>query len=153
MVFIPNPPGATIATPADVAARVGRPLTAFETTRVQAFLDDVEVEIQRLAADRLTDPQWVAAVKSVECSVVIRAARLPDSLSTVVPATEGAGFASAPAVQGAVYLRREERRRLGLPLTGAVSMAPKPTVYVDPNGGGWYPSDSNGLYDDCDRSW
>jgi len=116
----------TVAVAADVAARIGRPLTTFETARVTAFLEDCEVEIMRLGPTRLTDPAWIPAVKSVECSVVIRAARLPDSLGTVVPAIENAGFASAPAVQGAIYLRREERRRLGLPLSGAVNMSPQP---------------------------
>lgn len=133
----------TVAVAADVAARIGRPLTEFETARVTAFLEDCEAEIMRLGPDRLTDPAWIPAVKSVECSVVIRAARLPDSLSTVVPAVEGAGFASAPAVQGAVYLRREERRKLGMKLTGAVVMAPKPVRRED-GFPGWFDSVDDG---------
>lgn len=133
----------TVASPTDVAARIGRPLTEFETTRVQAFLNDVEVEIMRLGPTRLTDPAWIPAVKSVECSVVIRAARLPDSLGTVVPAIEGVGFASAPAVQGALYLRREERRRLGLPLSGSVTLAPKPVRRED-GFPGWFDSVEDG---------
>ena len=118
----------TVASVADVQARVGRPLTDYETTRVTAFLEDAEVEIARYKPSLLTDPAWIPAVKSVECSVVIRAARLPDSLSTVVPAIEGTGFASQPTVQGAIYLRRSERRTLGLKLTGAVTVSPVPAI-------------------------
>lgn len=118
----------TVATYSDVAARIGRNLTTFERGRVEAYLQDAEVEIGRTAPDRLTDPLWRNAVVSVECSVVIRAARLMDSLTQVVPEIEGAGFASTPATQGAVYLRRSERRTLGLKNTAAVQGAPDPVI-------------------------
>lgn len=124
----------TVATAADVSARVGRPLTEFETARVTAFLQDLEAKLNRLKPALLTDPDWIPAVRAVECSVVIRAARLPDSLAAVVPVIEGAGFASAPAVQGALYLRREEKRDLGLPLIGPVSIGPEPK---SPSVPGW----------------
>jgi Phage protein Gp19/Gp15/Gp42 len=127
----------TIATWTDVQNRLGRPLTPLEKTRVSALLEDLEVEIMRYAKDRLTDPDWVAAVKSVSCAAVLRAARLPDGLTNVVPAEEGAGFSSAPNTQGAVYLRRSERRTLGLPLTGSVSIVPEPLV-KPASEEGWY---------------
>lgn len=120
----------TVAVASDVSARIGRPLTAQETAQVTALLEDTEVEIKRLAgligreATWISDPEWIPAIKSVECSVVRRAARLPDSLTSVVPGDEGAGFASLPPAQGAVYLRRSERRTLGLPLTASVAGAP-----------------------------
>jgi hypothetical protein len=45
----------TVASAADVQARVGRPLTDLETARVTAFLEDAEVEINRYrpSLDRL----------------------------------------------------------------------------------------------------
>jgi hypothetical protein len=121
----------TVATASDVEDRVGRPLTVMETNRVTALLIDAEVEIKRLGPDRLTDPDWEDAVISVECAMVIRAARLPDSLTSVVPNTEGVGYESQPLTQGAVYLRRSERRTLGLPLTGSVQMTPTPCTPLD----------------------
>lgn len=124
----------TVATFADVAARIGRSLTAQEQAQVTALLVDTEVEIKRLAgligreAAWISAPEWEDAIVSVECSVVRRAARIPDALTSVVPGTEGVGFASLPPAQGAVYLRRNERRTLGLPLTGAAVMTPSPLV-------------------------
>ena len=121
----------TVATASDVEDRVGRPLTPSETVRVTALLRDAEVEIRRLGPDRLTDPDWEDAVISVECAMVIRAARLPDALGSVVPATEGVGYESQPLTQGAVYIRRSERRTLGLPLTGSVQVNPDPCTVLD----------------------
>lgn len=116
----------TIATSADVSKRIGRPLTTLERGRVEALLEDVEVEINRIAPDRLTDPAWKPAVISVECSVVIRAARLPDALNNVVPEPEAAGYQSLPWTQGMIQIRRSERRTLGLSNTSAVPGAPAP---------------------------
>lgn len=122
----------TVATTADVAARIGRPLTVQETAQVAALLVDAEVEIKRLAgligreATWIADTDWKDSIVSVECSVVRRAARLPDALTSVVPGDEGTGFASLPPAQGAIYLRRNERRTLGLPLTGVASITPVP---------------------------
>lgn len=114
----------TVATWQDVESRLGRPLTPLEKTRVTAFLEDVEVEIGRYASDRLTDAAWIPAVRAVSCASVLRAARLPDGLTSLVPNDEAAGFSSVANTQGAVYLRRSERRTLGLPLTGAADIAP-----------------------------
>lgn len=137
----------TVATAADVAARIGRPLTTYETTRVTAYLEDVEAEIIRLGAGaKVADPLWAPLVRKVECAVVIRAARIPDALTSVVPEQEGTGFASQPTTQGAVYLRREDRRSLGLPLTGSVQLAPTPEPTTDANGIDW--GEGWGCYDD-----
>lgn len=123
----------TVATATDVQNRIGRPLTTLERGRVEALLVDTEVEIKRLAPDRLTDPAWRDAVVSVECSVVIRAARLPDALTQVIPDAEAAGFQSTRLTQGSVYLRRSERRTLGLPNTASIRMAPDPVLGPDPD--------------------
>lgn len=135
----------TVATASDVEDRVGRPLTPTETARVTALLRDAEVEIRRIGPDRLTDPDWEDAVVSVECAMVIRAARLPDALTSVVPALEGTGYESQPQTQGAVYIRRSERRTLGLPLTGSVQMNPEPCTPLGHDPGWpdvpWYYSD------------
>lgn len=114
----------TVATVEDVARRVGRPLTTLERGRVEALLEDVEVEIARLAPSRLTAADWRPAVISVECSVVIRAARLPDALTQVIPDPEATGYQSVQPTQGDVTLRRKERRTLGLPNTASVLGAP-----------------------------
>jgi hypothetical protein len=120
----------TVATTSDVAARIGRPLVTQEIAKVTALLQDAEVEIRRVSPDRITDPSWKDAVVSVECSMVIRAARLPDALNSVVPALEGVGYESAPLTQGAVYLRRSERRTLGLPNVGSVATTPDPCTVL-----------------------
>lgn len=122
----------TVAVYTDVAARIGRPLTTLERGRVEALLQDVEVEIRRLGPDRLTDAAWHDAVVSVECSAVIRAARLPDALNQVIPDIEAAGYQGSPNRQGAVYLYRSERRTLGLPLVGTAQLTPEPVVVTDP---------------------
>lgn len=132
----------TVATTSDVAARIGRPLVTQEIAKVTALLQDAEVEIRRVAPDRITDPAWKDPVVSVECSMVIRAARLPDALNSVVPALEGTGYESAPLTQGAVYLRRSERRTLGLPNTGSVAVTADPRTVLDheegwPDMAGW----------------
>lgn len=135
----------TIAQASDVQARLGRPLTPLETARVTALLQDVEVEIQRLAPDRLTDPQWVNAVKSVECSVAIRVSRLGNSVSAEIPQTESIGYPNNPTYQK-IELYRSDRRTLGLELTDSVQTAPTPCTdtppFWDPTlGGGWHPED------------
>lgn len=126
-----------VATASDVQARVGRPLNPQETSRVNAYLADAEAEIFRVAPDRLTDPDWKPAVVAVECAMVIRAARLPDALDSVVPDIENASFQSRPLTQGAVYIRRDERRRLGLPLIGAGDISPDIQNQVYGHEPGW----------------
>lgn len=118
----------TVATPTDVANRIGRPLTPNETIQVTALLEDTEAEIVRLGAGaKVADSDWAPLVRKVECAVVRRAARLPDALGSIVPADEQAGYANSnpSSTAGAVYLRREERRSLGLPLTGAARVTPQ----------------------------
>jgi hypothetical protein len=127
----------TIATFADVAARIGRPLNTLERAKVTALLVDAEEEIRRLGPDRLTDPAWELAVVSVECSVVIRAARLPDGMNQVLPAEEGTQFPVSRPLQGTVELWRNERRKLGLPLTGAVDITPGGTCDTSGFPEGW----------------
>ena len=114
-----------VATAADVSKRVGRPLTPNEILQVEGYLEDAEAEIVRLGAGaKVADPNWKPLIVKVECSVVKRAARLPDAVQSVIPGDEGTGYSDLPRVQGAVYLRREERRSLGLPLTGAARINP-----------------------------
>jgi len=134
-----------VATTTDVANRIGRPLTAKETIQVAAFLEDAEAEITRLGGGaKIADANWAPLIIKVECSVVKRAARLPDAVQNLIPGDESAGYANQNRVQGDVYLRREERRSLGLPLTGAARITPEP-VEVLPNvdtwdwGPGWEP--------------
>ena len=116
----------TVASVADIAARVSRPLTPGENSQAEAFLVDAEAAIRSWGGgDRLTDPDWSEDIISVTCAAVIRAMRLPTQLTSVVPDLEGAGFSSVPQTQGAVYLRRDERRTLGLRLTGSVNLTPR----------------------------
>ena len=134
-----------VATTTDVANRIGRPLTPKEATQIAAFLEDAEAEIIRLGAGaKVADPNWKPLVVKVECAVAKRAARLPDSVQNLIPGDESAGYSDQPRVQGAVYLRREERRSLGLPLTGAARVTPDlpvivPTVETWDWGPGWEP--------------
>lgn len=113
-----------VATAADVSARIGRPLTANETIQVNALLEDTEAEIVRLGFKKIADPAWKPLIVKVECAVVRRAARLPDAVQNVIPGDENTGFADQVRVQGAIYLRREERRSLGLPLVGSGRITP-----------------------------
>lgn len=118
----------TVATATDVANRIGRPLTPKETLQVTSLLEDTEAEIARLGAGaKLADPNWAPLIKKVSCAVVRRAARLPDDLRSIVPGDEQTGYANStpPVTAGSVYLRREERRSLGLPLTGAARVTPQ----------------------------
>jgi hypothetical protein len=91
-----------------------------------AFLEDAEAEIKRLGFKKLADPNWAPLIKKVECAVARRAARLPDAIGSLPPGDEQTGYAnsSPPSTAGAVYLRREERRSLGLPLTGSARTTP-----------------------------
>jgi hypothetical protein len=129
------------ATPEDVSNRLGRPFNPGEETRVEAFLEDAEAEVLRKAPNILTDVETDEALsqrlKSVECSVVLRAARLPNSLDQVVPAIEGTGYSSVPQTQGAIYLRRSEMRSLGIRLTGVASMTPYPDPTIPGHEPGW----------------
>ena len=65
----------------DVAARLGRPLTAEETTQVGTLLDDAEIEIKARIpdlADRAEDPAYLLKAVRVEASAVARLMRNPD---------------------------------------------------------------------------
>ncbi len=114
-----------VATAADVSKRIGRPLTSNETLQIEGYLEDAEAEIVRLGFKKLADPAWKPLIVKVECAVAKRAARLPDSFQNLVPGDESTGYSDQPRVQGAVYLRREDRRSLGLPLTGSARVTPQ----------------------------
>jgi len=116
-----------VATVQDVAARVGRPLTDDEATRAEAYIADAATETDRVAP-WTTDGgavRWENALRSVQCAVVIRAMRLPDSLLAVPPGTEQAGFPT-PTTTGSIFLKRSELRQLGVPAVRAVRMTPRP---------------------------
>lgn len=66
----------TVAKPIDVADRLGKAFSEAESTRVQVLLDDVESMILGRHPGLLGLD--VAAVKRVECWVVIRFLRNPD---------------------------------------------------------------------------
>lgn len=141
-----------VATAANVAARIGRPLTPNETTRVEALLEDAEAEIVRLGFKKLADPNWKPLIVKVECAVVKRAARLPDAVQNLIPGDENTGYADGPRVDGQVYLRREERRSLGLPLVGSgriTPSVPNETVTLDQwlENTGWNNVDCDDVYD------
>ncbi|MET8164692.1 hypothetical protein ABZT34_10590 [Streptomyces sp. NPDC005329] len=62
----------SLATPADISARLGRPLADDEGPRVQAFLDDATALVEEYCTgrwDRATPP---AIFKTVVCGEVIR---------------------------------------------------------------------------------
>lgn len=125
-----------VASDTDVANRLGRPLTSFETSRVNALLDDIEVEIRRVAPDRLTDPTWKDAVVSVECSIAIRVSRMGNAVSAEVPQTESIGFPNNPTYQK-IELYRSDRRTLGLPLVESVRMNAQSTPVTAADVGAW----------------
>lgn len=116
----------TVATTDDIEERIGRPLNPDELAQANAYLRDIEVEIRRYNPDILTEPEWKDAVVSVSCAAVIRAGRFTTTIDQLVPANEGLGYNSVPQTSGALYLRRSERRTLGLPLTGSVAVTPVP---------------------------
>ncbi|AWT53861.1 Gp19/Gp15/Gp42 family protein [Mycolicibacterium smegmatis] len=69
------------ATPSDVSARLGRPLTDDEETQVETFLEDAEIEIRSRIPDlntRAEDPGYLQRVVRVEASAVTRLIRNPD---------------------------------------------------------------------------
>lgn len=143
-----------VATPADVANRLGRPLTAKEQTQVTEYLEDAEAEIVRLGFKNIADPDWAPLIKKVECAVVKRAARLGDAITQVIPGDEGIGYANQPQSSGNVYLRREERRSLGLPLTGAARITPQaPTEIPGRETWDWGPGWNNDCDDDFGYGW
>jgi len=125
-----------VASATDVSDRLGRPLTSFETSRVNALLDDIEVEIQRVAPDRLTNPAWKNAVVSVECSVAIRVSRIGNSVSAEVPQTESVGFPNNPTYQK-IELYRSDRRTLGLPLVESVRTNAQCPPVTEADVGAW----------------
>ncbi|ALI28383.1 Phage protein [Mycolicibacterium fortuitum] len=71
----------TYAVANDVAARLGRSLTADETTQVAALLGDAEIDIRERIPDldtRAEDEDYLAKVIRVEASAVARLVRNPD---------------------------------------------------------------------------
>lgn len=118
----------TIATADDVSERLGRALNPEELVAVEALLEDAEVEIRRSGAGaKLTDPTWRAHVISVECDMVLRAARLSANVSVAIPATESIeNNGTLTSRYQSVFLTRGNRRTLGLKLNGVVSLTPAP---------------------------
>ena len=112
------------ATTDDVQARAGRALTTGETARAAAFLIDASAECNRVAPWTTEDPgRWADARISVECSMVLRAMRIPDALTAVVPGTDQTGFPVSTST-GEVFLRLQERRKLGVPSLNTVNVTP-----------------------------
>ena len=75
----------TFATAADVQARLGRPLTADETTQVDTLLADTEILIKARISDlaeKAEDADYLAVVKMVEASAVARLLRNPDGYTS-----------------------------------------------------------------------
>ncbi|MGV0811751.1 Gp19/Gp15/Gp42 family protein [Mycolicibacterium boenickei] len=69
------------ASPSDVSARLGRPLTTDETAQVAALLGDAEIEIATRIPDldaRAEDLDYLAKLVMVEASAVARLVRNPD---------------------------------------------------------------------------
>lgn len=125
----------SVASPDDVAERLGRPLNPEEELTVTNLLEDAEVKIRiKGGASRLTDPVWHAHVIEVECDMVLRAARLSAKVSGLIPATENLEDGD-PAFQNSYrtpYLTRDNRRTLGLRLNGMAGYGPSvPSWWVN----------------------
>lgn len=118
----------TAATPADVSARLGRALLAGETAQVSAYLEDAESKILGKLPNALStaagDPVYAAILKAVEVSIVLRAARLTDSVQSVYPSTETLSAPSGSS-RANVTVLNTEWRALGLRWYTTFSMTPE----------------------------
>lgn len=107
----------TIATPQDVADRLGRPLNPGEETQLEKYLEDAEYAILAKIPDALTkaleDTTFKGNMLSVEVSVALRAARITDAVQAAYPATEQ--WQTHPGYSRAnVTVLDSEWRKLGL---------------------------------------
>jgi len=114
-----------LATPADVAARLGRPLNPGEVNQVSAYLEDAQAAIVSRLPDIMTAAETDDTLRqnliSVECSVTLRAARITDSIQAAYPAPEG--LTPAPANRANVTVLDTEWRKLGQKWFNAFSMS------------------------------
>lgn len=105
------------ATPADVAARLGRGLTGGESDQVAAYLEDAEATILSKLPDLLTtvgtNPVLSQALTSVECAVALRASRITDAVQSAYPTTENWSAPSGSS-RANVTVLDTEWRKLGL---------------------------------------
>lgn len=119
------------ALPADVAVRLGRPLTEPESDQIEAYLADAEAKILGKVSDALTragvEPVYSAILKAVECSIALRAARITDAVQAAYPGTED--WSTPPGSSRAnVTVLDTEWRALGLPWYTSFSLTPGPDV-------------------------
>ncbi len=107
----------SLATPTDVAKRVGRDLNAGEITQVTEYLADAEAAILAKLPDAVTkagtDTTYAQNLKSVEISIALRAARITDAVQAAYPNTEN--WTTQPGYSRAnVTVLDSEWRKLGL---------------------------------------
>jgi|SRR5882724_11749633 len=146
-----------LATPADVAARLGRALNVGEIAQVSAYLEDAQSAILFRLPDILvaaeTDSTLRQNLISVECSVTLRAARITDSIQSAYPAVET--LTPAPANRANVTVLDTEWRKLGLKWYNAFSLSQNnaalnpsglpPGFFPDRGFGPWW---TEGIQDD-----
>ena len=129
----------SLATAADVAARVGRALNTAEITQVTAYLADAESAILSKLPDALTkagtDAVYAQNLKSVEISITLRAARLTDAVQAAYPNTED--WQTQPGYSRAnVTVLDSEWRKLGLKWYTSFQLGGSNPAVLPP---GWYP--------------
>lgn len=146
------------ATTADVAARLGRALNPGEVTQVTAYLEDAEAVIRSALPNILLDIEGNDALaknlRSVECSAVLRAARITDAVQAVYPDTED--WTSPPNTSRAnVTILFSEWLKLGLPWYSAWSPSEalmrdrRPPGFFSDMHPEWGPGWNYGSYDDA----
>ena len=117
------------ATPADVATRLGRPLTSPEEDQIEAYLEDAEAKILGKLPEALTksatSPIYSAILRAVECSIALRAARITDAVQAAYPNTED--WSTPPGSSRAnVTVLDTEWRALGLVWYSSFTLNPEP---------------------------
>lgn len=119
-----------VATTDDVSERLGRPLNPEELLTVENLLEDAEWQIViKGGKAKISDPLWRTAVVSVECDMVLRAARLTAKVTNLVPNFEDYDRDGTPNPQSSYltpFLTRNNRRTLGMRINGSVSITPAP---------------------------
>ncbi|KAA9155546.1 hypothetical protein FPZ12_029565 [Amycolatopsis acidicola] len=105
-----------VAAAADVAARLGRPLTEPEQAQAEAYLDDVESELVSRIPDLLTksdvDENFKARVVRVECAALLRVLRNSDGVASETVGDYSISFIRA-AASGFVVITDDEWKLLG----------------------------------------